>query len=95
MGLYLFQHKKLVSVNELQTGEYELYILSLLQQAIQNPLNSKQTRKIISYQIAPFGNICRSVFKELLGIGEKNYVTYLNRLMNRRFQFSANMEIRG
>jgi len=77
------------NLNELQPREYELYILTLLQQSIQNnpavdclnPLNSKRTRKIVSYRIAPFGNICRSVFKELLGIGEKklrNLYKYLD-----------------
>ena len=76
------------NLNELQTREYELYILTLLQQGIQNnqtvnknPLNSEHTRKKVCYRIAPFGNICRSVFKELLGIGERklrNLFKYLD-----------------
>jgi hypothetical protein len=73
--LILFKQR----LNELQTGEYELYILTLLQQAIQEnrtancqkPLTSQRTRKKVCYRIVPFGNICRSVFKELLAIGEK------------------------
>ncbi len=68
------------NLNELLPGEYELYILLLLQQSIQKkettnqqkPSNSQQrTRKTVFYQISPFGNVCRSIFKELLGIGEK------------------------
>lgn len=68
------------SLNELLTGEYELYVLTMLQQAIQKTKNvncrklhnfPQRTRKKVSYRIAPFGNVCRLVFKELLGIGEK------------------------
>lgn len=77
-------------LNELLKGEYELYVLSLLQQAVQKKQNinyhksqntSQCTRKKMSYQIAPFGKVCRSVFKELLGIGEKklrNLFKYLD-----------------
>ena len=79
------------SLNELQTGEYEIYILTLLQQAIQkepavnyptSPNSQGSLRKTVSYQISPFGKICRSVFKELLGIGEKklrNLFKYLDK----------------
>lgn len=70
------------SLNELLAGEYEVYVLTLLQQAqaiqktqnvnCRKPQNSPQRpRKKVSYRIAPFGNVCRSVFKNLLGIGEK------------------------
>lgn len=63
-------------LNELLPGEYELYILTLLQQAIQKdrtvgdqkPRNSSQRRrKTVVYQLHPYGHICRPVFKELLG----------------------------
>jgi len=67
-------------LNELLSGEYELYVLTLLHQAIQKTQNvnsskprnyPQRMRRKVSYHIAPFGNVCRSVFKELLGIGDK------------------------
>ncbi len=79
-------------LNELLTGEYELYVLTLLQQAIQKTQNVncrkpqktlQRTRKKVSYQIAPFGNVCRSVFKELLGIGEKKLRNLFNHIDER------------
>jgi len=73
--LILFKQR----LNELKTKEYELYILTLAQQAIQEDQveNCKKTpflinkRRKVYYRIAPFGTLCRSVFKELLGISEK------------------------
>ncbi|MDM8537827.1 hypothetical protein QUF70_13805, partial [Desulfobacterales bacterium HSG17] len=84
-------------LNELLKGEYELYVLSLLQQAVQKNQNvnyrssqktSQRTRKKVSYQIAPFGKVCRSVFKELLGIGDKklrNLFKHLDELVSHKF----------
>jgi hypothetical protein len=73
--LILFKQR----LNELQIAEYELYTLTLLQHAIQeqhiennrNFIFTHHSRKKVVYRILPFGKICRTVFKELLGIGEK------------------------